>query len=98
MTPLHIIRQVIKDGKVNSVGGGLQYGEFFINDFKVFGIEDYLLNEDGSFKEYLYTLRGLNLYKDEFERNYDEFHIAYTFKRPFEEEIQQIIRQQLGET
>jgi len=94
---LHIVRQVIKEGKVNTVGGGLQYGEFVINNFKVYGVENYLLNNDGSFKEYLYTLRGINLYKDEFERGDDGFHVAYTFKRPFEKEIKDICKQQLGE-
>ncbi|MFW5700114.1 MAG: hypothetical protein ACOCWM_00355 [Cyclobacteriaceae bacterium] len=95
--PLHIVRQVIKEGKINAVGGGLQYGEFVFNNFKVFGVEDYLLNDDGSFKEYLYTLRGINLYKDEFERGDDGFHVAYKFKRPFEKEINDIWKRQLGD-
>lgn len=89
--PLHIIREVISGGLVDTVGGGLQYGEFVINNFKVYGIVDYELYDDGSFKEYLYTLRGLNLYKDEFERGDDGLHIAYTFKQPFEREIQQVL-------
>lgn len=95
LTPLHIIRKVIEDGQVNSVGGGLQYGDFVINNFKVFGVEDYVLNLDGSFKEYLYTLRGINLYKEEFEREDDDFHIAYKFKRPFEKEIEEIWKKTL---
>ncbi|WP_353100798.1 hypothetical protein [Myroides odoratus] len=88
--PLHIIRQVIKNENVSSVGGGLQYGEFANNNFKIYGVEDYELNTDGTFKNYLYTLRGINLYKDDFQGEEDEFHIAYTFKRPFEEEINNI--------
>lgn len=94
LSPLHIIRQVINDGKVSTVGGGLQYGEFVINNFTIYGVEDYELNGDGTFKEYLYTLRGINLYKDEFERGDDGFHVAYKFKRPFEQEIKNIWRQQ----
>ena len=47
---------------------GLAIWRMFYKRFKVFGIEDYLLNEDASFKEYFYT--ELNLYKDEFERDY----------------------------
>ncbi|PZR10352.1 MAG: hypothetical protein DI539_21240 [Flavobacterium psychrophilum] len=84
---LHIIREVIKGGKIDSVGGGLQYGEFDGNQFRVYGVTDYARYDDGSFKEYLYTLRGINLYKDEFERESDGFHIAYSFKTPFENEI-----------
>ncbi|MBD8084655.1 hypothetical protein [Chryseobacterium caseinilyticum] len=94
LSPLHIIRQVIRDGNVVSVGGGLQYGEFVINNFTIYGVEDYVVNDDGTFKEYLYTLRGINLYKEEFERGDDGFHVAYTFKRPFEQEINNIWRQQ----
>ncbi len=96
LSPFHIVRQVINEGKVNTVGGGIQYGEFVSNNFKVYGVEDYLLNGDGSFKEYIYTLRGINLYRDEFECGDDGFHIAYSFKRPFEEEIKNIWKQQMG--
>ena len=35
LSPLHIVRQVIRDGNITSVGGGLQYGEFIINNFKI---------------------------------------------------------------
>lgn len=94
LSPLHIIRQVVKDGRIPSVGGGLQYGEFARKNFAVFGVENYLLNDDGSFKEYLYTLRGINLYKDEFERGDDGFHVAYSFERPFTKEINNIWKQQ----
>jgi hypothetical protein len=87
MGPLHVLREVINSGAVQSVGGGLQYGEFVEKDFKIFGIEDYRLHSDGSFKEYLHTLRGLNIYKEEFERDSDGFHISYTFKQPFQNEV-----------
>jgi len=87
LSPLHIVRQVIRDARVPTVGGGMQYGEFAGNNFEVFGIEDYMLNPDGSFKEYLYTLRGLNLYREEFEADSGDFHVAYKFKQPFEREI-----------
>lgn len=98
LSPLHIIRQVIKEGEVETVGGGLQYGEFEYNNFRIFGVEDYSLNTDGTFKEYLYTLRGINLYKDEFESWDEGFHIAYSFIRPFEREIQQIWRQETSDS
>lgn len=91
ISPLHIVRQVIMDANVSSVGGGMQYGEFKSNNFSVFGVEDYTLNPDGSFKEYLYTLRGLNLYMNEFEADIDDFHVAYKFKRPFEKEIDETL-------
>lgn len=95
--PLHIVRQVIKDGKEETVGGGIQYGEFEGANFKIFGVTDYETNEDGTFKGYLYTLRGINLYRDEFERADEEFHVAYTFKTPFEKEIDNLRKKEYGE-
>lgn len=89
--PLRTIKQVIDSKLVKSVGGGLQYGEFVDNNFRIYGVEDYVLNDDGTFKEYLYTLRGMNLYKNEFEREDGDFHIAYKFKRPFERDINKLI-------
>ena len=73
----------------------MQYGEFVVNNFTIFGVEDYAVNADGSFKEYLYTLRGLNLYKEAFEAESGDFHVAYSFKRPFESEINTIWQKNL---
>lgn len=85
---LQIIRDIINNGRIETVGGGLQHGEFDMEyNFRVFGVEDYELNSDGSFKQYNYTLRGMNLYQEEFERDVDGFHISYQMKRPFTEEI-----------
>jgi hypothetical protein len=41
----------------------MQYGAFNDADFKIYGVIDYTTNPDGSFKEYVETLRGLNIYK-----------------------------------
>ncbi len=88
-SPLYILRDVINSGEV-TVGGGLQYGEFDNdNNFNIYGVEDYELNTDGSFKEYKHTLRGIEIYKNDFEREVDDFHISYSFKQPFKEEIEQ---------
>lgn len=97
LTPLHILRKVINDTNVPTVGGGLQNGDFEDNNFKIYGIQDYSLNPDGTFKEYINTLRGINIYKDEFEHSEEGFHIAYTFKTPFEEEIEAIWKKQIGD-
>ena len=57
-------------------------------NFKFFGVEDYTVDEHGNFKEYLHTLRGINLYKEDFETGDDGFHISYTFLQPFEKDIE----------
>jgi hypothetical protein len=98
LTLLHITREIINDTQIDTVGGGLQYGEFVINNFKVYGVENYELNTDGSFKEYQHTLRGLNIYKDEFEGGLDGFHIGYTFKQPFQAEIDKAMKDYLNPT
>jgi len=85
--PLHVVRDVVKDPAITSVDGGLQYGEFAYQDFKVYGVEDFIINADGSVVDILFTLRGLHLYKGEFQRDEEGFHIAHTFKQPFESEI-----------
>ncbi|MEN3324820.1 hypothetical protein VP395_13865 [Mariniflexile soesokkakense] len=87
--PLKILREIVKDENITSVGGGLQYGAFENRNFNIFGIEDYSLNRNGSFKEYLLTLRGITLYKGEFEIDMNDFHISYNFLRPFADEINQ---------
>lgn len=45
----------------------------------------------------VYTLRSLNLYKEEFEAESEDFYVAYTFKRPFEREINAIWQKDIGE-
>jgi hypothetical protein len=95
LSPLHIIRKVIHNQNIPSVGGGIQAGHFEDNRFKIFGIQDYSVDDQGDFKEYLYSLRGINLYKDAFEPDIDGFHINYTFLMPFEAEINSLIEKQM---
>ena len=90
-TPLKILREVIKDKDVPSVGGGMQYGDFLKNNFRILGVEDYELDENGKFKDYLYTLRGLNLYKDELDYLDCELHINYPILRAFKKEIDELV-------
>lgn len=71
--------------KVGTVRKQIQYGEFEENNFKIFGIQDYEKDDEGSLKLH-YKLRGIDLYKDEFNAESDDFHIAYRFKLPFERE------------
>lgn len=97
LSPLQILRRVVRSGVVASVGGGLQYGDF--NDdqnFRVQGVLDYELNEHGHFKEYNFTLRGINIYKDDFERETEDYHISYPMQSPFEKDIWDIMRKSFG--
>jgi hypothetical protein len=90
--PFHIIRKIVNDRSVSTVGGEIQYGEFNnSSNFKVYGIADYEVNEDdGKFKRFSNKLRGIDLYKEDFEKGCSGFHISYTFKAPFENEIREL--------
>ena len=83
---LKVLRDVCRNESVPSVGGYLQYGQFKDNNFKIFGIADYSINSLGEF-EYIYAYRGTVLYKDKFESDENDYHIATDFIMPFEDEI-----------
>lgn len=83
---LKVIRDVCANDSIPSVGGYLQYGHFENNNFKIFGVQDYKIHPDGEF-EYIYAYRGSVLYKDKFEADESDYHIATTFITPFEDEI-----------
>lgn len=94
LTPLHIIKQVVKEAKVDSVGGALQYGKFERdNNFKIFGVANCEL-VDGHPRD-SYQLRGMSLYKDELEKGAAGFLVSYTCIMPFEKEREKIFAQQL---
>lgn len=83
---LEILKKVIQDEEIKCVGGSLQYGEFNqSSDFKVFGILDYEINDDNTKLTDIFSLRGINLYKEDFEHDSD-FHVAYSFKMPFKKD------------
>jgi hypothetical protein len=87
---LKIIKETINSNRDTSVGGGLQYGEYNINkDFIIRGVQDYEIDNDG-YPQYKLMLRGVEIYKDEFEANDSDFHIAYPFLAPFQNEINEI--------
>lgn len=93
LIPLQILRKIIHNNLEKTVGGGMQFGDFDNNlNFRICGVRDYTLHSDGSFKEYINTLRGLSIYKDEFERDADGFHISYTFVTPFQNEINEMFK------
>lgn len=89
LTSLDIIKQVVSENKVDSVGGALQFGEFENdNNFKIFGIAE-CESVNGNPQD-SYQLRGMSLYKDELEKGTDGLFVSYTCKMPFEEERKEI--------
>ena len=86
----HILRDVIHDSTISSVGGPLQSGVFEERQFRIKGVQDYLLSEFGMF-EYHHSLRGINLYDKEFEQFNLGFHVSYEFLAPFRRDMKQQI-------
>lgn len=93
-TLFKVLREVCQDEDIPDVGGLLQYGHFE-NDgnFKVFGVADYRIKED-DLLEYIYVYRGTLLYREEFEIDERNLHIAQKFIMPFEDEIKEYWKQQ----
>jgi hypothetical protein len=95
--PLVVIRDIIYGQAVPTVGGALQYGDFQGQDFEVAGIIDYEVDHKGHFAGYRETLRGIDVYKDDFERDAAGFHIEYTFMNPFQGEVDALVKKFLDE-
>ena len=95
--PLRVIRDIIRSQADPTVGGALQYGDFAGQDFRVAGIYDYEVDQEGHFANYRQTLRGIDLYKDDFERDTTGFHIEYTFVNPFQGEVDALMKKFLDE-
>lgn len=93
INPLKIIKKIIIDKSVDTVGGGLQYGEFNDKEFKIYGILDYSVDSNGKFKNYLFSLWGINLYTNEFEEDTNGLHISFSFNEPFSKEIEKLNKQ-----
>lgn len=85
--PLHIIREVIRGGQAVGVGGGLQYGNFIEGQFKIYGVVENVIDHNGDFDRYTYSLRGINMYEGDFANDPSALHISYPFKQPFGDEV-----------
>ncbi|MDR5589013.1 hypothetical protein ACWBC2_06145 [Salegentibacter agarivorans] len=83
---LKVLKQICKDENVPSVGGFLQYGKFQNNNFKVYGVQDYIQNDNGGL-EFIYPFRGTILYENDLNIRDLGFHIAANFIQPFEDEV-----------
>lgn len=88
---MKMIREVGNDSSIPSVGGGIQYGHFESEGFKVFGVADYSIDSKGKI-DCVFPFRGTLLYSNEIEAHLNNFHLAPTFITPFNEDIKKIIK------
>lgn len=93
-----LLKEVINDTNVSSVGGNIQYGTFKKNDFLVKGVQDYELDSNGHVKIKM-ILRGTDLYEGEFTyENLGGYHISYPIILPFESDIMEAMRSRRART
>lgn len=95
-THFHLLRDLIKDTDVPTVGGNIQAGLFSSSDFKTYGIAEYFLeeNEDGLPKvKYNYKFRGLSLDFDDNELRSGYVNVKKNLFNPFENERIELYKQ-----
>lgn len=83
------LRDVIRDSIIESVGGAVQAGIFENGQFRLMGVLEHDLT--GSQPLALPSVRGLvlsNVFRPE---GLDDFHVHYSFKAPFQADLDQLI-------
>jgi hypothetical protein len=86
---LSVLREICMDDTEPSVGGFLQYGNFANVDFRIFGVMDYDVDENG-YVDYIVPYRGIVLSESKTSIVKDGFHINVPFISPFEKEMDEI--------
>lgn len=88
-TYFHLLRDLIKDQSLPTVGGNIQSGIFYPSTFKTYGIVEYTADENEwgllDVKDN-YRFRGLNLDFDDSELRKGDLNIHKNFFNPFESE------------
>lgn len=81
LKPLQIIKKSINLGVDNSIGGTLQNGTFFKENFKINGVIDEIDSEDGKSKIEKHYLRGFELDQSNVTREYPYLYVTYGYTR-----------------
>lgn len=89
--PLEVLKDVISDDAIKSVGGAIQYGEIHSRNFKVYGIIDFFVDESNKEIKTGFYYNGINLSGNPYSVNWDEFHLRQTYIDPFRNKINTLI-------
>jgi hypothetical protein len=82
------LRDVILDPKIPSVGGSIQTGAFDQGEFELVGVIEHDLT--GAVPRALPSVRGVVIDEIYEGRDLDDFFIEYTFKAPFESDLEKL--------
>ncbi|MCG8311054.1 MAG: hypothetical protein MI975_26945 [Cytophagales bacterium] len=92
----HLLREIIRDDSIQTVGGNIQSGIFYPSIFKTYGIVEYTSEEDEwGFLQVRdnYRFRGLKLDFNDSELRKGNLNIHKTFFNPFEDERDKLFKQ-----
>jgi hypothetical protein len=81
LTPLQIIKAVIESGKNQTVGGYLQFGIFYPQDFRLTGVRESIEDEETNEKMTITHFLGFNLNKQNIKK-YPKLFIPHSFVTP----------------
>lgn len=92
-SPLRVLKAVVLDDNVPTVGGPIQYGFVGEEDFHVCGARDYFPNHERKEIHIGFYAAGIEIYTEHLSGDFKAFHIQRTMKLPFEHEIAELLRQ-----
>jgi hypothetical protein len=78
LKPLQIIKKAIQLGTVNTIGGTLQSGGFFKENFRISGVVDKII-EEGQPTIEKYYLRGFELDQSRVNKEYPYLYVSYSY-------------------
>jgi hypothetical protein len=80
LKPLQIIKKAIEQGSEKSIGGTLQHGKFYNNNFKISGVVEKLSNSEGRSPVRKYYLRGFELDQSRVTKEYPFLFVSYSYE------------------
>lgn len=89
---LYLLRKIIEDNTIKSVGGPIQYGRTNELFFNTLGIVDYEINHVNKTYYSKFYLNGFELIDDPRMLKADSFHIEMNFAKPFGQLINELNR------
>lgn len=80
LKPLQIVKMAIQSGKDNAIGGPLQSGGFYDENFRISGVSDKVPSENGSTVVTKRYLRGFELDQSKVTEEYPYLFVSYGYQ------------------
>mgnify|MGYP006432140063 CR=1 FL=1 len=89
--PLEILRDIIHDDDIESVGGSIQFGKIKYYSFSNYGVIDYVKDDDKKKFASFTHLNGMKMLNSNFMIKKDQFHIQIPYIDPFKKQTDELI-------